>query len=136
MPQDKLVFFGHDFFGDDPARKALYRAGIDRTIQKANADGRVVAREHVYHVIYGDTSIAGHVPLHARLQSLGLRSPTMPFYWIEIRNRIKASDLCLFDLTNWKPRLKRHLNYNVLLEFGVALGEVSRAGCCAPSVSL
>ena len=123
MRQDKLVFIGHDFFGDDPARKALYRASIASTIQKANADGRVIECNHAYYVVYGDTSIAEHAPLHARLQELDLRSPAMPFYWIEIRNRIKASDLCLFDLTNWKPKLKRHLNYNVLLEFGVALSD-------------
>jgi hypothetical protein len=41
-------------------------------------------------------------------------------YWIEIRGKITVAKFAIFDLTH--NRLRSHLNENVILEYGVAIG--------------
>ena len=114
--QTRLVFFGHDFFGDDRARKYLYRTQITNGVAEANAHRIVKSKRIKYHAIYGDSTraedrvLAKHLPKETHNH----------YYWFKIRDRIHISHTHVFDLTG---REKETLNYNVILELGVAYGE-------------
>lgn len=88
----KLVFVGHDYTTRG-GHKPKFRKAISTMLKSLN-----------YNSIYADEK-----RLHATVLT-------------DIKEKIKISDFCIFDLTGYKKKKKLGKNLNVILEIGMSIG--------------
>lgn len=111
------VFFGHDYFSGNKRRLRRYRA----LLRQGCADV-VGSRGPRVELLFGDAPLGK--PLLKEIRRVGgdIRSISeRNDFWARIVGVIRTSDLAIFDLSRPGGR-PVDVNWNVLLELGVAIG--------------
>jgi hypothetical protein len=115
---EEFAFIGHDFFGGDVAAKSNYRAVVKAAFDEVNRQ-YLPGQGRSFTPVYADTTQTECPGIFHALRHQNLFRPGQG-YWSEIRGKITVAKFSIFDLTH--HRLRSHLNENVILEYGVALG--------------
>ncbi|MCI0698013.1 nucleotide-binding protein [candidate division KSB1 bacterium] len=115
---EEFIFIWHDYFGENVKAKSKYRAIVKAAFEEVNSK-YLLPYGRNFTPVFGDTKQSECPALFQVLSQQDLFQPNQG-YWIEIIGKISLSTFAIFDLTH--NSLRSHLNANVILEYGVALG--------------